>query len=269
MDAVKVVGGPLRLKGTKSKLSKQRKKKSIKVGGESESAAVQEGRVGRWRPMSKVEDIVGPVAFRTYTGGYLYASEEGSFLATRETTDGELEEQEPRNLEQFSLVVVSENKVTIRSPFNRYLGIETSGRVTGTAEAAGMREQFEPVFQDGKLALVASNQRFLSFSTEDDAVASAGELIAVSEKAKEREIFTLLCGRLASKKVGEWESELLQRDVDQIEKSYVHQYQSFQGGKVKLHSSEVKKLCQAQRDGQLHTTMLDRRSKMKSDKFCK
>ena len=263
MDAVKIVGGPLRLKGTKSTLSKQKKKKSRKEKIEEESSVCLGGGVGRWRPVANLEGVIGPVAFRTFSGGYLVSNEEGSFCTSSET------EEEPSNLEQFSLVVVSENRVTIRSPFNRYLGIDASGRVSGRSEAAGAREQFEPVFQEGKLALIASNLRFLSFSREDDAVASAGELTAVSETAKDREVFVLLCGRVATKKIEEWESELLQRDVDQIEKSYVRQYQSYQGGKVKLHSSEVEKLCKAQRDGQLHTMMLDRRSKMKSDKFCK
>ena len=261
MDAVKIVGGPLRLKGAKSTLSKQRKKKSRRE--KVEESPVCQGGVGRWRPVVDLEGVIGPVAFRTFSGGYLVANEDGSFCTSPKG------EEEPGNLEQFSLVIVSENRVTIRSPFNRYLGIDASGRVSGRSEAAGAREQFEPVFQDGKVALIASNQRFLSFSLEDDVLASAGELTAVSEKAKEREVFVLLCGRLATKKVGEWESELLQRDVDQIEKSYVRQYQSYQGGKVKLHSSEVEKMCIAQRDGQLHTLMLDRRSKMKSDKFCK
>ena len=263
MDAVKIVGGPLRLKGTKSTLSKQRKRRERRDKGGEESSTCLEGGVGRWRPVTNFEDVVGPVSFRTYTGGFLVANEEGNFCTTQRT------DEEPGNFEQFSLVVISENRVTIRSPFNRYLGIDASGRVTGRSEAAGVREQFEPVFEEGKLALLASNQRFLSFSTEDDVIASEGELTAVSEKAKLREIFILLCGKLATKKVGEWESELLQRDVDQIEKSYVYQYQSYQGGKVKIHSSEVEKLCKAQRDGQLHTVMLDRRSKMKSDKFCK
>ena len=263
MDAVKIVGGPLRLKGVKSALSKQRRKKSRREKVEQEPSVCQAGGIGRWRAVDNMEGVVGPVAFRTFSGGYLVANEEGSFCTSQDT------EKEPGNSEQFSLVVVSENKVTIRSPFNRYLGIDAAGRVSGRSEAAGAREQFEPVFQDGKLALMASNQRFLSFSREDNAVAAAGELTAVSEKAREREVFVLLCGKLAAKKVGEWESELLQRDVDQIEKSYVRQYQSYQGGKVKLHSSEVEKLCRAQKDGQLHTMMLDRRSKMKSDKFCK
>ncbi|KAI6660000.1 Protein FRG1 [Oopsacas minuta] len=263
MDAVKIVGGPLRLKGTKSSLSKQRKKRIYKENGEEVPSVCLEGGVGRWIPITNLEDVVGPVAFRTYTGGFMVANEEGTFWTTPEG------KEEPGNLEQFSLVIVSENKVTIRSPFNRYLGIDASGKVTGRSEAAGMREQFESVFEDGKVALLASNQRFLSFSANNDAVASTGQLTAVSEKAKLREMFILLCGRRATKKVGEWESELIQYDVDQIEKSYVRQYQSFQGGKVKMHSSEVKKLCRAQRDGQLHTMMLDRRSKMKSDKFCK
>ena len=43
----------------------------------------------------------------------------------------------------------------------------------------------------------------------------------------------------------------------------------FQAGKVRLSQLDVKELKRAKKDGSLHETLLDRREKMKADKFCK
>lgn len=270
MDKVRVVAGPLRLKGTRSKLSKNQKHKSkpnLQSDSESNHTAQPTKAPTKWKHVCDIESIVGPVFFKACTGGLLKAFDNGKFSVGSDpfNDDGDYI---PDNTELFNIVVISENRIAIKSPFNRYLGIDASGLVTGRSEASGVREQFEPVFQDGNLALIACNQRFITISSGQDTLASDGEVIATSETAVDREIFTLFCTKNTEKKINELETELLERDVIQIEKSYVKQFQSFQG-KNKLSSQHVNSLYNAQKMGQLHTALLDRRSKMKSDKFCK
>lgn len=58
-------------------------------------------------------------------------------------------------------------------------------------------------------------------------------------------------------------------DVANCELSYVKKFQSFQDKKIKLSKNDTRHLSKAKLDGRLHEEMLDRREKMKSDKFCK
>lgn len=46
-------------------------------------------------------------------------------------------------------------------------------------------------------------------------------------------------------------------------------FQKFQDKKMKLSSDKTKDLKKAKEEGYLHEAMLDRRSKMKADRYCK
>lgn len=46
-------------------------------------------------------------------------------------------------------------------------------------------------------------------------------------------------------------------------------FQKFQDKKIKVNPEDKKELKKAQKDGTFHEAMLDRRSKMKADRYCK
>ena len=50
--------------------------------------------------------------------------------------------------EVFSLVTAGETKVAMKSAYGRYVGVSTSGELTGRMEAMGPREQWEFVFEE-------------------------------------------------------------------------------------------------------------------------
>jgi protein FRG1 len=58
-------------------------------------------------------------------------------------------------------------------------------------------------------------------------------------------------------------------DVGNCEMSYVKKFQSFQDKRIRISKEDAKHLSKAKLDGRLHEEMLDRREKMKADKFCK
>lgn len=57
--------------------------------------------------------------------------------------------------------------------------------------------------------------------------------------------------------------------ISEIELNYVKKFQKFQDKKIKLNSDNIAVLKKAKNEGCLHESMLDRRSKMKADRYCK
>ena len=58
-------------------------------------------------------------------------------------------------------------------------------------------------------------------------------------------------------------------NVGQIELNYVKKFQKFQDHKIRLCDDDRTNLVKAKNDGTLHEALLDRRSKMKADRYCK
>lgn len=53
----------------------------------------------------------------------------------------------PSPEEILTAVTINDQKVALKSGYNKYLGVENNGNVTGRADAIGAREQWEPIFQ--------------------------------------------------------------------------------------------------------------------------
>ena len=53
-------------------------------------------------------------------------------------------------------IKINENKIAFKSGYNKYLKVNGSGELQGVSDAVGPMEQFEPIFQDGKLALLGN-----------------------------------------------------------------------------------------------------------------
>lgn len=91
----------------------------------------------------------------------------------------------PSPEEIFTAFPINDTRVAFKSGYGKYLKVEKDGMVTGRSDAVSAMEQFEPVFQDGKLALQAANCCFVSVDPEDDAV------VALRKVAGEAEVVTI------------------------------------------------------------------------------
>ena len=55
----------------------------------------------------------------------------------------------------------------MKSGYDKYLRLSKSGHLAGVSDAVGALEQFQPVWQDGRTALLAPNGKFLSVDEDD------------------------------------------------------------------------------------------------------
>ena len=117
-------------------------------------------------------------------------------------------------------------------------------------------------FKDGQLALMAANNRFLSVSSED-------VLICDKLKAEKNEMIKIRTNAEREEDKPAYVPEEERGKVGQIELNYVKKFQKFQDHKIKICNDERDRLVEAKKEGDLHEVLLDRRSKMKADRYCK
>merc|ERR1712080_24468 len=140
------------------------------------------------------------------------------------------------------------------------MSVNACGDILARSDAVGAWEQIEVVIQDKKVALQGHNGYFIALT--DD-----GKLKALSSTAKDKEMICLRTDRSRAKKKKENDED--EGDVRDFEIKYVKDFQSFEDRKLKLHAGPKSSLEKARTAGKLHEAMLDRREKMKADRYCK
>ena len=132
-------------------------------------------------------------------------------------------------------------------------------------DAIGMREHFEPVFENGNLALSASNDKFIRFNEE-------GDLVALDDSAGEANFLQIRTNTPRVQEKDKRQKELPveeQGSIRETEINYIKKFQKFQDKKLRIKDDDVKGLVEAKKSGLLHEALLDRREQMKSDRYCK
>ncbi len=113
------------------------------------------------------------------------------------------------------------------------------------------------------MALLGPNSKFLTLDEETESIicdkqrAGEGEMLAVRSNAEREE----------DKAVAIPEEE--QGNVGQVELNFVKKFQKFQDHKIRLCQEDRRDLLRAKTEGDLHEALLDRRAKMKADRYCK
>ena len=175
--------------------------------------------------------------------------------------------EDPAPQEIFIPIPINENRFALKTGFGKYMGVNPQGLLTATADAYGPHETFEPVFQDGKCALQAvGNDCFLSINDQD-------QLVAIDRQATEEHMVRIRCSRNRKAEIKEEQLKQLAKEehgsLFDAERNYARKFQSRIGGGLILNSRSQSELKKARQEGLLHSTLLQRRSEMKADKYCK
>jgi len=213
---------------------------------------------GSWWEVNEIKHISGPVALEI-NECYVKTQDDGGFILSVKNEKG----CAPAPEEVLLAVRVTEDKIALKSGYNKYLKVCSDNIVRGISDAVGATEQWEPIFQDGKLALMAANNRFLSVSESDET------LVCDKLKAGENEMIKIRSNAEREEDKPAYVPEEERGKVGQIELNYVKKFQKFQDHKIKICNEERDKLVTAKKEGDLHEVLLDRRSKMKADRYCK
>ncbi|CAJ0942880.1 unnamed protein product, partial [Mesorhabditis belari] len=265
-DYSNVKVGALKLKGKKNIFKAERKKKSK---GDA-NAQIDEDAIahGGWWMIKDEVDLKGGIHISLESGNgnrcYLAAMDNGRFTIGAPHTEGE----GPNPEEVFALVrTPDEQKFSMKTGYGKYIGIDTSGQLVATAEAIGTRERFVAVFQDGKSAIQSvSNPLFLSMKPDKE-----GYVFVASRTASEDEMINI---RTDVERTGpvDWRPAEDKQSARECETSYVKMFQhskvDLKGRHVSVDINNKQAVKRAQKDGDLHELLLERRKKTKSDRYC-
>lgn len=241
-----------RKKSKKDKKEKSEKRRRVDTDAESH---------GGWWKITKTEEITGNVAIQFgESSAFVKALDNGLFTLGPPHSIGE----GPSPEEILTAILINDSKVAFKSGYGKYLKVEKDNTITGRSDAVGAMEQFEAVFENGKTAILTGNSCFLSVDPEDDA------LVALRKQVGAEEILQLRsCQPRELEEVDEVPVEEKDDDLTQVEKNYVKKFQKFQDKKLKISQEDKVELERAKAEGLLHEALLDRRSKMKADRYCK
>lgn len=252
--------GKLKLKGDKT--SSKRKRKHTDRDEKKQNEPIRdEDKIshGGWAKLDSVRAITGSVAIEFGNQTYVTALDNGLFTLGPPHKEGE----GPSPEEVLTAITVNDTKVAFKSGYGKYLGINKDGTVTGRSDAIGAMEQWEPVFQDGKLALLSCTSFFMSVRAEDDTV------VATSRSAGPAEILQIRSAAVTEVDSSNDIPDEEKGSLNEIEINYVKKFQKFQDKKLRVSKNDKSELRKAQALGNLHEALLDRRSKMKADRYCK
>ncbi|KAI7902713.1 FRG1-like family-domain-containing protein [Cokeromyces recurvatus] len=246
-------------KGDKEHKKKKRKHRS----SEHEDREIEGSTDQVWVRADAIEDLVGPL-FITHPSEppiCVCVDEDDRFLAYPLPDTAT---PEPIIMQQVFVgarVIGSTDAFTLKSANGKYLKCDKFGVVSCDSEAIGGQEEWKPVLTDAGIAFENVHGKFLMV----DEIAGGGVRIrADADDVGFCETFRVYCQarfkyKQKTKKKG---------GQGAISESNIKKYQSYGGSKAYT-EEDKRELKRAKTEGRLAEALLDRREKLKADRYCK
>ncbi|RKP23127.1 FRG1-like protein, partial [Syncephalis pseudoplumigaleata] len=196
-----------------------------------------------------------------------------------------LHDAEPNDVLQVFVVrqtTAGGNTYTLRSATGHYLSADRFGVVTCTKEAAGPTEEWQPVLREDGLAWQSIYGKYLSIEVDEFEKATATtttttrgkysgpRVRADAENITFREVF---CVKHQATATRDRKRTSAHAGVDVDDETYelqqLKRYQSGGGAHTSVSREDKHAIKRAKREGHLAQTLLDRREKLKADRYCK
>ncbi|KAH7912220.1 FRG1-like family-domain-containing protein [Hygrophoropsis aurantiaca] len=150
----------------------------------------------------------------------------------------------------------------------KFMSCDKHGLVSADREARGPEEEWTPVvLPDGMVAFMNVYEKYLSV---DEVAGGSLQLRGDSEDIGFRERFWVKIQAKYKKEAHEEKKkrEGVTEDVSIDEASTNRQHQAWGAGRSVTSKEDKRELKRARKDGRLAEALLDRRAKLKSDRFC-
>lgn len=258
--------GKLKLKGESDSSSKKDKKAKKRKSNDAKNDSTLRDELdhaGGWC-VDKFEQVTGSLFIEFQDFMYMHGLENGLFVVGSPHEPGEA----PEPCELLTAVQIDEKYVAFKSAYGRFLSVNANGLVVARSEAIGQKEYFQVEIDydyDGrKIYLKASNDNYVTMSHDGDIVAIKSQKEGTNltiRSLRKREAANLAKSNLPD--------EEKSNDLRNVELNYVKKFQKFEDKRIRLSKEDSKELKKAKEEGILHEKLLDRREKMKSDRYCK
>lgn len=256
-------GGKLKLK-TESSSSHKKSKKSKKRKSESvqdEKLVDELNHAGGWL-VEKFEEIKSTVFFEFKEFMYMHGLDNGLFVLGAPHDSGE----KPETCELLNAIKCDGKNIALKSAYGKYLSVNQNGLIVGRSDAVSSKEYFEIEIDydyDGrKFFMKASNGKYVGVNHE-------GDIVAVAEKKEDMELRIRSLDKRDKNDKKDLPEEEKGDDLKNVELNYVKKFQKFQDKRIRMCEEDESELTEAKVQGILHEKLLDRREKMKADRYCK
>ncbi|CAG8436226.1 8028_t:CDS:2 [Ambispora gerdemannii] len=253
--------GKLSFKGEKS--SKKKKKRK------SEEAFEEEGQQEGWIFAQTMSDLVGPLCliFNSEPLCCLHMSEKDRSINIQPLQNQNLATVEPENVNSVFVgaqIIGNPDHISLKTCDGKYLSSDKFGIITADKEAIGPQEEWTPIIREDGIALQNSYDCFLSA----DEIADGGyKLRADAETIGFCETWRLKCQARFRKK--QKTTKIEDKPARDFEIEQIKKYQTWGGGRVRTTEEGTSELKKAKKEGNFNEVLLDRREKVKADRYCK
>ncbi|KAF9475848.1 hypothetical protein BDN70DRAFT_207363 [Pholiota conissans] len=273
----------LKFKGEKSKKKRKREPGDDSVGSGSKRRLDSDRDPEAWVLPESVNELRGPtfivhpsdpspisINYNSTTNRLALSS-----LDKDKTEDGEpinVLDRTPTDVSQVWVItrISGTSTVNLRTGTGegKFLSCDAHGLVSADRDARGPQEEWTPVvLPDGMVAFINVYEKYLGI---DEAAGGTLQLRGDSEEVGFAERFWVKIQYKYKKEATEEEKKrkdgLTAPPIDESSTNRI--YQAWGAGKSIVSSEDKKDLKRARKEGRLSEAMLDRRAKLKSDRFC-